>query len=137
MNNIEYELIDITFEPLVEEERGMVSEDGPVDDTIVYDADGVPMGDSREEIKIRERLIKNFLKDWGERHPERCVRNDALADDIYIKGISVIEAVEHSAKSYLSTRAVMMLDDVLKKSLPVRRVPIKKAIKIKHHLLIC
>ena len=61
----EYELIDISFDQGYElpEDDAIwhVSEDVPSQDneqtTIEYDADGIPMGRSKQEIKIREKKI--------------------------------------------------------------------------------
>ena len=129
----EYELINIIFEQdykLQEDEVSWcVSEDEPSQKqeptAIEYDADGIPMGQSMREIKERESLIGEFFRKWRDRFTDGKIFNEALNEYIYIKGVSVIEAKEHSAKSYKSTRAVMILDDVLKKALPVRRVAVK------------
>ena len=40
---VEYELLDISFEGLDDADVGMVSEDGPELSAIVYDKDGVTM----------------------------------------------------------------------------------------------
>lgn len=96
---------------------------------IVRDASGIPMGQTIAEIKERETIIKSFFRQWIDENPERRIYNDALEDYIWVKGISVIEAKEHSAKSYRSTQAIMMIGEVLKKALPVRRMPTKKGNK--------
>ena len=129
----EYELIDISFEQGYELPKDdviwCVSEDAPSQNdehkTIEYDADGIPMGQSMEEIRKREVLIGEFFKTWRDRFDEGKIFNEALQDYIYIKGVSVIEAKEHSSKSYKSTRAIMILDEVMKKAQPVRRVVVK------------
>ena len=123
MNHIEYELIDIAFEPLVEEGGGMVSEDGLADAAIEYDADGIPMGDSREEIKIRQRMIFDFYEKWKAAHPEKSVYNRNLRADILIRKESVVEAAAHASKRYESTLAVMKLDEVLSEA---RQVAVDK-----------
>ncbi len=133
----EYELIDICFQPeyeLQEEDAvGLVCEDEPINDAdttqIEYDADGIPMGTTREEYEIRQKIITDFLQKWGKANSERKILNDALGDYIFIKGVSVIEAKEHTAKRYKSTRAIMILDEVLKNAKPVARVPTKKGNK--------
>jgi hypothetical protein len=129
----EYELIDISFEQGYELPEDdvvwRVSEDAPSQNDehkeIEYDADGIPMGQSMEEIRKREGLIGEFFKTWRDRFDEGKIFNEALQDFIYIKGISVIEAKEHSSKSYNSTRAIMILDEVMKNAQPVRRVAVK------------
>lgn len=132
--SIEYELVDLSFSIAYEQPEEDCSryacEDSPFEKDDLpkpnVDDNGIPMGGSIQEIKIRERMIQDFFKKWGEENQNRKVFNEALADYIHIKSISVIEAKEHSAKSYLSTRAVFMLDEVLKSAQPVRRIPIKK-----------
>lgn len=133
-NTYEYELIDIAFEfdyEQPEEESNRVSEENTGDSekkeapSIEYDEDGIPKGQSIQEIKEREIIIKDFLQKWGEANPERAVYNNKLEDNIYVRGISVIEAKEHSSKSYKSTRALLILDEVLKNATPIKRVPIK------------
>lgn len=134
----EYELVDILFEipyhieqegnSFVREDEVTPSEEKPA--TILeYDADGIPMGQSMAEIKEREVILKDFLARWALNNTAKRVYNESLEDYILVKGISVIEAKEHSSKSYRSTRAVMMIDEVLKKALPVRRIPTKKGNK--------
>ncbi len=133
-NTYEYELVDLSFELNYEihedDTPSCVSEDGDSfseeHTSIEYDADGIPMGKSIEEIRIRERMIADFFYKWREQNEERKIHNVALNDYIYVKGISVIEAKEHSAKSYLSTKAVFLIDQVLKEAMPVRRTPVKK-----------
>lgn len=80
---------------------------------IQYDADGIPMGQSIEEIKIREKLIDDFFRKWVEEHPEKMVFNKSLQENILLRSVSAIEAKEHSAKQYHSTCAFMQLDEVL------------------------
>ena len=59
--SIEYELLDISFEGLDDADIGMVSEEGLGPSAIVYDKDGVPMGDSIEEIRIN-LFTRNILR---------------------------------------------------------------------------
>ena len=131
--HVEYELIDITFEQpyvLPEDDNGAyVCEDDPAKDTespvIEYDEDGIPLGQSMEEIKIRERIIRNFFSSFQKGSDDRRVFNLNLQSDILIRMISAIEAIEHSSKSYRSTKAVLELEQVLKNARPVRRVAVK------------
>lgn len=131
-----YELVDIDIEPcyhITDDACALVCEN--VYDEIAEsqyierDSQGIPMGQSMPEIKEREIFIKIFLKQWAENNPDRRIYNNALGDYIFIKGISVIEAKEHSAKSYRSTQAILLLDEILREALPVRRIQIKKGNK--------
>ena len=126
----EYELIDISFDQGYElPEDGVmwcVSEDAPSRNdehkSIEYDADGIPMGNSIPEIEQREVIIRDFFEKWSTSNNERRIFNDVLQEYIYVRAVSVIEAKEHSAKSYKSTRAIMIIDEVLKNASPIRRV---------------
>ena len=129
----EYELIDISFEQGYELPKDdaiwSVSEDAPsqndVHKAIEYDADGIPMGNSIPEIEQREVIIKDFFEKWSTSNNERRIFNEILQEYIYVRAVSIIEAKEHSAKSYKSTRAIMIIDEVLKNASPIRRVPKK------------
>lgn len=74
---------------------------------------GIPFGKAIEDIKKREAIVKSFFDRWRLEHPEQKVFNQELQEDILVRAISVIEAKEHSSKSYESTRAVLELDTVL------------------------
>ncbi|MCQ2220130.1 MAG: hypothetical protein MJZ12_01985 [Prevotella sp.] len=131
----EYELIDIDIElsyQFEDDTCGFAREDinsTDIPSDIKRDDNGIPMGQTMDEIKERESIIKDFLKQWTNDNPERKIYNEALDAFIWVKGISVIEAKEHSSKSYRSTQAVMMISEILAKALPVRRVPTKKGNK--------
>ena len=129
----EYELIDINFELEYElpevDKAWYVGEDEPSHNeeqrAIEYDSEGIPLGNSIPEIEMRESIIGNYLEKWSAANTERKIFNDLLQEYIYVRAISIIEAKEHSAKSYKSTRAIMILDEVLKNATPIRRVPKK------------
>ena len=133
----EYELISISFEQSYEQPEEdvvwRVSEDAPSRNdehkSIEYDADGIPMGQSMEEIRKREAIIDDFLRKWSAANTERKVFNNVMQEYIYVRAISFAEAKEHSAKSYKSTRALMLLDEVLKNASPIKRVPKKSGDK--------
>ena len=74
----------------------------------------------------REAIIGDFFRKWSAQVLKGKIFNEALQEYIYVKGISVIEAKEHSSKSYKSTRAIMILDEVMKNASPIRRVPKKQ-----------
>ena len=135
LEDFEYELIDISWsldydfggeaEPCyVADDSGKTDAKG-AEPCIEYDANGVPMGGSMEEIRMRGKIIKEFFQQWAKKNPKRCILNIILQEHIYIKGISVIEAMEHAAKSYKSTQAVFLIDEVLKNARPIQRLSIK------------
>lgn len=88
---------------------------------IEYDADGIPMGQSIEEIKIRENIINEFWQKWTGEHPDKVIFNKSLQENILLRSVSVIEAKEHSAKQYHSTCAFLQMEEVLSNALPVGR----------------
>lgn len=86
----------------------------------------IPQGDTNEEIKAREQVIYLFYKQWKLANPTQRKYNLSLKDYINIRQISIIETVEHAAKRYLSTLAVLQLDAILtnaKKVAVVRTKP--------------
>ena len=110
---IEYELLDITFDGLDDADVGMVSEDGPKPSAIVYDKDGVPMGDSSEEVELRRRLIHEFIQRWRHSMDTPKVYNRNLKEFININQVFLIESIAHSAKSYNSTKALFQVEKIL------------------------
>ena len=87
----EYELIDICFQPeyeLQEEDAvGLVCEDEPINDAdttqIEYDADGIPMGKSMEDIRKRQSIIVDFLSRWREANTEGRISFKNVKTDGY------------------------------------------------------
>lgn len=94
---------------------------------IERDSNGIPIGQTMEEIREREQIISVFFSTWYEAHKaDSRIFNCHLKGDINIRNISIEEAKHHACKSYLSTIAVVRyFDDVLANAFPVRRVPIK------------
>ena len=83
----------------------------------------IPEGNTLDEIKERERIIREFYHEWKERNPLQRKYNLALKEYINIRMVSIIETSEHAAKSYLSTLAVLQLDAIL---VGAKKVSIKK-----------
>jgi len=73
----------------------------------------IPEDNSIESIKTRERIIRNFYREWKEQNPTQRKYNVALKDYINIRMVSIVETSEHAAKTYLSTIAVLQLDAIL------------------------
>lgn len=119
----EYELIDISFEQsyeLSEEESQMVHEDEPAKEQLAeteieYDAEGIPKGRSKVEIKMRRQLIYDHIQRWRIDHGENPrVFNENLNDYIKINQVFMLESVSHAASSYKSTRAVLQMEEVMR-----------------------
>ena len=83
----------------------------------------IPEGNSLEEIKTREIIIRDFYREWKEHNPLQRKYNLSLKEFINIRMVSIIETSEHASKSYLSTLAVLQLDSIL---VGARKVSIKK-----------
>ena len=83
----------------------------------------IPEGNTLDEIKERERIIREFYHEWKERNPLQRKYNLALKEYINIRMVSIVESSEHAAKSYLSTLAVLQLDAIL---VGAKKISIKK-----------
>ena len=89
----------------------------------------IPQGNSREEVKQRDQIIKDFYAGWIAENPEKKMWNDDLQDYILVKYLSITETAEKAARQYESTLAVMSLSELLTKSKKVAEVPPKKGTK--------
>ena len=89
----------------------------------------IPQGNSREEVKLRDQMIKDFYAGWITENPEKKMWNDDLQDYILVKYLSITETAEKAARQYESTLAVMRLSELLTKSKKVAEVPPKKGTK--------
>ena len=73
----------------------------------------IPEDDSIESIKVREKIIRDFYREWKEKNPSQRKYNLSLKEYINIRMVSIIETSEHAAKNYLSTIAVLQLEAIL------------------------
>ena len=73
----------------------------------------VPLGRSKEDIKARELIIKEFYANWIAEHPNKKVLNIALGKYICVKFLSINETYEKASRSYESTLAVFKLTEIL------------------------
>ena len=73
----------------------------------------IPQGNTREDIKARRQIIKDFYAQWIAAHPEKRVWNKSLKAYIYVKFQSINETLGHAPVSYESTKAVLNLTDLL------------------------
>ena len=69
----------------------------------------IPQGRTKDEIQVREKIIKNFYAQWNATNPEKRIYNINLQAFIYVKFLSIQETAEKAARSYKSTLAVMYL----------------------------
>ena len=89
-------------------------------------AQEIPTGRTKEEIKIREQLIKDFYTQWISAHPDKKVLNNALGKYICVKFLSINETYEKASRSYESTLAVFRLTDILQNATLVEEIPAKR-----------
>ena len=54
----------------------------------------IPAGNSREEIKIRDKAIKDFYALWNAEHPDKKMWNEDLQDYIHVRFLSIEETRE-------------------------------------------
>ncbi len=85
----------------------------------------IPQGNSREEVKQRDQIIKDFYAGWIAENPEKKMWNENLQDYILVKYLSITETSEKAARRYESTLAVMRLSELLAKSKKVAELPPK------------
>ena len=76
----------------------------------------IPAGTSKEEIKIREKIIKDFYAKWISLPPDKKIWNENLKDYILVKYQSINETYNKAARRYESTLAVFRLTEVMEKA---------------------
>jgi len=82
----------------------------------------IPQGETREDIRQREQIIKDFYAMWNAANPTKHIFNIALNDFIHVRFLSIQETVEHAAFTYKSTLAVTYLTEILEKATVEKRV---------------
>lgn len=79
----------------------------------IISEDDIPTGDSVEDRRRRQKIIKSFYHSWKARNPEAKRYNVNLKDYINIKYVSIKETSGQASLTYLSTLAVLQLDAIL------------------------
>ena len=82
----------------------------------------IPQGQLREDIQLREKIIKDFYAMWNAANPTKHIFNLVLNDFIHVRFLSIQETAEHAASTYKSTLAVTYLTEILEKATVVKRV---------------
>lgn len=108
----EPDLSEIPLEPYEEEET--ITEDG------------IPTGDTPEDVVKRRNIISNFYREWKVKNPLQRRFNLSLKEYINIRFVSITETCTHASRTYLSTLAVLQLDAILTGAKKVATVPAKK-----------
>ena len=89
----------------------------------------VPVGDSIEDRRARNRLIRQFYYQWMGQNVDRKIFNKSLDDYIHVKYISINETAGHASLRYLSTLAVLQLDAILPNAILKASKPINPKTK--------
>lgn len=137
----EYELLDIEwlmdFDFDLESSPNMVHDETPIDQNdkeeseveIIYDADGIPMGQTAQETAQRRQIVKDFIQQWRANHPDPRVWNEELKDYIKINQVFLIEAVGHSANRYASTKAIFQMETIMAEAKMEAKTKVKEGDK--------
>lgn len=86
----------------------------------------IPQGRTKEDIRTRERIIKDFYASWIAEHPTKQVMNVSLGKPINVKFLSINETYEKASRSYESTLAVFRLTEILENAMLVDELPAKR-----------
>jgi len=123
-----YELIDIEwdfdFSRLEDPQPRIVADDTEYEyhsaKPIEYDANQIPLGNSKQEMKMREKIIKDFYGQWIASNPQKMIWNENLSANIHVKFKSINETVSKAARTYESTIAVFSLTEILKTAVVIK-----------------
>ena len=89
----------------------------------------IPRGRTKEDIKFREKLIKDFYAQWICEHPDKKIWNQNLGMFINVKFLSINETYEKASRSYESTLAVFRLTEILEGAIKTGELPSKRNTK--------
>jgi len=82
----------------------------------------IPQGQTREEMNVRKKIIKDFYAMWNAANPTKHIYNSDLQDFITVRFLSIQETSLIAALSYKSTLAVTFLTEILEKAKVEQRV---------------
>lgn len=83
------------------------------------------MGNEPQEESLCRQIIHNYIQNWRFSHPDEYIVNKQLNEPIKIIQVSLREACKHSARSYKSTQAVLMLETIVAEAKKVGESRIK------------
>ena len=86
----------------------------------------IPKGTCPEDLKVRKMIIADFYARWCAEHPDKKVWNKSLNAYIHVKYQSLNETRGQASVSYESTKAVLMLTEILKKAVVANIKPAKR-----------
>jgi hypothetical protein len=73
----------------------------------------IPKGQTREDVKIRKKMIMDFYAQWIATNPNKRIFNTNLNDFIYVRFLSIQETAEHASLRYKSAKAITFLTEIL------------------------
>jgi len=73
----------------------------------------IPQGITKNDVKIRRKMIMDFYAQWIASNPNKRVFNANLNDFIYVRFLSIQETAEHAALNCKSTKAITYLTEIL------------------------
>jgi hypothetical protein len=87
----------------------------------------IPQGQTKEEMNIRKKIIKDFYAIWNAANPTKQVYNVNLKEFINIRFLSIQETSLIAANKYSSTFALThYFTEILELAEEIRRTPPKK-----------
>ena len=73
----------------------------------------IPQGQTKEDVKIRKKIIMDFYAQWNASNPNKRIYNADLKNFIYVRFLSMQETAEHASLQYKSTKAITYLTEIL------------------------
>ena len=89
----------------------------------------IPEGTTREDIKLRKKIIIDFYAVWNAANPTKHIYNIDLKDFIHVRFLSIEETSQKASNRYKSTLAVTYLTEILEKSKTVIRTEPKQGVE--------
>ena len=119
------DLDDEQFSSIECKQDSQFMDETEIDVPFVIRPEDIPAGNSVEERRARQKLIWRFYEQWKKDHPELSVYNNDIKENINIRHISIEETSGHASLTYLSTLAVLQLDQILQNAVLVGEKSVK------------
>ena len=86
----------------------------------------IPRGETAQDIKERQRIIKAFYSFWRKNNPQQKLYNFDLKGYLSLELVSVNEVAANASLHYLSTLAVIQLDGIVGCSYIIKETPVNQ-----------
>ena len=87
----------------------------------------IPQGQTKDEMQIRKKIIKDFYAIWNAANPTKQIYNSCLKEFINVRYLSINETAEMASKRYLSTFVVThYFTEILELAKEIRRTKPKQ-----------